>query len=169
VSKPTGGKPGRPPTPAAVPRAPRPADPIAAIVWDMEVEAAKEKPNATKAGLLGKQLEALTRAQDRADTIASDEQRIELEAARISIDELNAECDESEATISSLQQDVSTFQQTVTTLESKITDVIAAAAEDRQQYLAQCPACVAAAVTISGLQQETVGIWKPGEVLIPSF
>jgi hypothetical protein len=155
MSKPTGGKPGRPPkppTPEALPRAPRPTDPIAAIVWDMEVEASKEKPNPTRAGLLGKQLEALTRERDRADAIASDEQRIELEAARISITEWETAADESDATIEGLERECDRLQGTVTKLEGEVTNTIAVAAEDRRAYLNQCPVCAETAVIVSGLQ-----------------
>ena len=85
MSKPTGGKVGRPPKQITIPipapetpATPRPTDPIAAIVWDMAVESAKAVPNATRAGLLKGQLDALMRDRDRADGIAKDEQRIEL-------------------------------------------------------------------------------------------
>ena len=161
MSKPTGGKVGRPakpspPTPAAIPETPRPTDPIAAIVWDMAVESAKDTPNPTKAGLYAKQLEALTREQDRADGIAKDEQRIELEAARILIDELNtkyaAECAESKAAIEGLDREFDELHEKATRLEGELAGTVAAAVKDREEYLAQCPACAAAAVTISGLQ-----------------
>jgi hypothetical protein len=156
MSKPTGGKPGRPPrpTPAAILRAPRPADPIAAIVWDMAVESAKPEPNATRSGLLREQLSALTRAQDRADGIAKDEQRIDLEAALKSITDLETWADDDEEMIRGLQQGYDELRENMTVLEAKVASTIAAAAEERRQYLAACPACAAGTVTISELQGE---------------
>jgi hypothetical protein len=159
MSKPTGGKVGRPPkqipaieTPETPAVRPRPTDPIAAVLWDMGVESAKPEPNATRSGLLREQLAALTRAQDRADGIANDQQRIDLKAAQDSITDLETWADDDEEMIRGLQQGYDELQQTMTVLEAKVTSTIAAAAEERRQYLAQCPGCAAGTVTISELQ-----------------
>ncbi len=169
MSKPTGGKVGRPPKqiPAEISsmlRAPRPADQIAAVLWDIEGEAAKAEPNPTKAGLLKGQLDALMRDRDRADGIAQDQQRIDLEAALVSIEELtakyDAECTESEASIKELDRECDELHEKATRLEGEIASTIAVAAAERTAYLNQCPACAAATVTIEGLQQENERLRK---------
>jgi hypothetical protein len=132
LTKATGRPRGRPPTPKPPTPSPRPpADTIERTLWDMAEEAAKPKPNPTRAGLYREQLAAQTRLQDRDDAIARDQQRIELEQLRK--DHIGYK-----SQIADLEKTCKSWLTECDGLRANLIQVEASAAHD----LAQCPSCV---------------------------
>jgi len=97
----------------------------------MAEEAAKPKPNPTRAGLYREQLAAQTRLQDRDDAIARDQQRTELEQLRK--DHIGYK-----SQIADLEKTCKSWLTECDGLRAKLIQVEASAAHD----LAQCPSCV---------------------------
>jgi hypothetical protein len=114
----------------------------------MAEEAAKPKPNATRAGLYREQLAAQTRFQDRDDAIARDQQRIELEQLRK--DHIGYK-----SQIAELEKKCESWLTECDGLRAKLIQVEASAAHD----LAHCPSCVR-------LEKENQELRGPAELWI---
>lgn len=97
----------------------------------MAEEAAKPKPNPTRAGLYREQLAAQTRLQERNDAIARDQQRMELEQLRK--DHIGYKLQ-----IADLERTCKSWETECDGLRAKLLEVEASATYD----LAQCPSCV---------------------------